>query len=116
MAGIPWSCAAGTKCDRTRPAVIARGQARLDERAHVHPAVPRGDRAEPNRRLARQRVELARRLLETTGLLVERIATAAGFGTTASLREHLHAAIGVAPQAYRRTFRGTPPARDLRAG
>ena len=33
----------------------------------------------------------------------------AGFGTTASLRQHLHAAIGVAPLAYRRTFRGTSP-------
>ena len=30
----------------------------------------------------------------------------AGFGTAASLRQHLHAAIGVAPLAYRRTYRG----------
>jgi transcriptional regulator GlxA family with amidase domain len=37
---------------------------------------------------------------------VERIAAEAGFGTTASLRQHLHAAIGVAPLAYRRTYRG----------
>ena len=41
---------------------------------------------------------LARRLLETTDLPVERIAADAGFGTTASLRQHLHAAIGVAPR------------------
>ncbi len=71
----------------------------------------------PSRWLARQRVELARRLLETTELPVERIATSAGFGTAVSLRQHLHAAIGVAPLAYRRTFRGAPPAGgDLRAG
>jgi transcriptional regulator GlxA family with amidase domain len=37
---------------------------------------------------------------------VERIAAESGFGTTASLRQHLHAAIGVAPLAYRRTYRG----------
>ncbi|HEV7726267.1 MAG TPA: helix-turn-helix domain-containing protein [Modestobacter sp.] len=62
----------------------------------------------PQRWLTRQRVELARRLLESTDIPVERVAAGAGFGTTASLRQHLHAAIGVAPLAYRRTFRGTP--------
>ena len=34
------------------------------------------------------------------------VAADAGFGTTASMRAHLHAAIGVAPLAYRRTYRG----------
>jgi transcriptional regulator GlxA family with amidase domain len=60
----------------------------------------------PTRWLTTQRVAAARRLLETTDLPVERIATECGFGTTASLRQHLHAAIGVAPLAYRRTYRG----------
>jgi transcriptional regulator GlxA family with amidase domain len=60
----------------------------------------------PARWLITQRVAAARRLLETTDLPVERIAAEAGFGTTASLRQHLHAAIGVAPLAYRRTYRG----------
>jgi transcriptional regulator GlxA family with amidase domain len=60
----------------------------------------------PARWLTAQRVAHARRLLETTDLPVERIAADAGFGTTASLRQHLHAAIGVAPVAYRRTYRG----------
>ncbi|GAB4080032.1 helix-turn-helix domain-containing protein [Modestobacter muralis] len=63
----------------------------------------------PQRWLTQQRVELARRLLETTDSPVERVAADAGFGTTASLRQHLHAAIGVAPLAYRRTFRGALP-------
>jgi transcriptional regulator GlxA family with amidase domain len=35
------------------------------------------------------------------------IAGQVGFGGGTSLREHLHAAIGVSPLAYRRTFRGT---------
>jgi transcriptional regulator GlxA family with amidase domain len=56
--------------------------------------------------LVQQRVALARRLLEATDTPVERVATEAGFGTTASLRQHLHAAIGVAPLTYRRTYRG----------
>ena len=55
--------------------------------------------------LTRQRVERARHLLEETDLPVERIAADAGFGTAASLRQHLHAALGVSPRAYRRTFR-----------
>lgn len=62
----------------------------------------------PQQWLSQQRVELARRLLESTDAPVERVAADAGFGTTASLRQHLHAALGVAPLAYRRTFRGTP--------
>lgn len=37
-------------------------------------------------------------------LTVDRIAGRAGFATGASLRQHLHASIGVSPQAYRRTF------------
>jgi transcriptional regulator GlxA family with amidase domain len=60
----------------------------------------------PQRWLVQQRVALARRLLESTDTPVERVAAEAGFGTTASLRQHLHAAIGVAPLSYRRTFRG----------
>ena len=55
-----------------------------------------------------RRVALARRLLESTDTPVERVAGEAWFGTTASLRRHLHAAIGVAPLTHRRTFRGAP--------
>jgi transcriptional regulator GlxA family with amidase domain len=59
----------------------------------------------PGRWLAVQRVEHARRLLETTDLPIDRVAAQAGFGTAASLRQHLQATIGVAPANYRRTFR-----------
>lgn len=59
----------------------------------------------PGRWLIRQRVDLARHYLETTDWPVDLVAHHAGFGTGVSLRQHLHAAIGVGPQAYRRTFR-----------
>jgi transcriptional regulator GlxA family with amidase domain len=60
----------------------------------------------PGRWLIQQRVERARHLLETTDLPVDEIAGQVGFAGGTSLREHLHAAIGVPPLAYRRTFRG----------
>ncbi|MEU3825664.1 helix-turn-helix domain-containing protein [Streptomyces sp. SID486] len=58
----------------------------------------------PGRWLIQQRVSRARHLLEASDLPVDRIAAEVGFATGASLRQHLHAAIGVSPQAYRRTF------------
>ncbi|WP_313896194.1 helix-turn-helix domain-containing protein [Streptomyces sp. YIM 98790] len=57
--------------------------------------------------LLQQRLERARHLLEETDLPVDRVAEQSGFGTAASLRQHLHAALGVSPSAYRATFRGT---------
>jgi transcriptional regulator GlxA family with amidase domain len=60
----------------------------------------------PGRWLIQQRVSRAQHLLETTDLPVDDIAGRVGFATGTSLREHLHAAIGVSPLAYRRTFRG----------
>ncbi|WP_217999317.1 GlxA family transcriptional regulator [Nocardiopsis trehalosi] len=60
--------------------------------------------------LTRRRVERACELLERTDLPVDRIAADAGFGTGASLRQHLHAALGVSPSTYRATFRGPTPA------
>ncbi|MFF5205090.1 GlxA family transcriptional regulator [Streptosporangium sp. NPDC000396] len=59
----------------------------------------------PGQWLIMQRLELARRLLEASDLPVDDVALRAGFGTAASLRQHLHAAIGVSPMAYRRTFK-----------
>ncbi|SFA92218.1 Transcriptional regulator GlxA family, contains an amidase domain and an AraC-type DNA-binding HTH domain [Amycolatopsis marina] len=56
--------------------------------------------------LTQQRVERARQLLEETDLSVDRIAADAGFGTAASLRQHLQSTLGVSPTAYRETFRG----------
>ncbi|KUM99834.1 AraC family transcriptional regulator [Streptomyces yokosukanensis] len=61
----------------------------------------------PGRWLTQQRVARARHLLESSDLPVDRIAGEVGFATGASLRQHLHATIGVSPQAYRRTFQQT---------
>ena len=61
----------------------------------------------PGTWLLQQRVRHACHLLETTDLPVDRIATAAGLGTAASLRHHMRTALGVAPLAYRKTFRAS---------
>ncbi|MFE0136044.1 GlxA family transcriptional regulator [Streptomyces sp. NPDC059037] len=58
----------------------------------------------PGRWLIQQRVHRARHLLESSDLAVDRIAAEVGFATGTSLRQHLQAAIGVSPQAYRKTF------------
>ncbi|MHB1587825.1 MAG: helix-turn-helix domain-containing protein, partial [Acidiferrobacteraceae bacterium] len=54
----------------------------------------------------RERLALAQRLLETTDQSIDRIASAAGFGSSVSLRQHFAAAFRVSPSVYRRTFRG----------
>ncbi|WP_133905912.1 GlxA family transcriptional regulator [Actinophytocola oryzae] len=61
----------------------------------------------PGQWLIRQRVELARDLLETTELATEAVARRAGFGTAAAMRHHLRAALGTSPMTYRRTFRAS---------
>ncbi|MEU2162202.1 helix-turn-helix domain-containing protein [Streptomyces sp. NPDC019208] len=61
----------------------------------------------PGQWLARQRVERARQLLESTELPMDRVARDSGFGTAQSMRQHLTAALGVTPTVYRRTFRAT---------
>jgi transcriptional regulator GlxA family with amidase domain len=58
--------------------------------------------------LLTQRIRRAQELLETTDDSVDTIAAAAGMGTGATLRRHFHRALGVPPDAYRRTFRTSP--------
>jgi transcriptional regulator GlxA family with amidase domain len=62
----------------------------------------------PGQWLTRQRVDLARHLLETTDLSIDHVADRAGFGTATSLRQNLQATIGISPSAYRHTFQPTP--------
>jgi transcriptional regulator GlxA family with amidase domain len=62
----------------------------------------------PAQWLTRHRVDLACHLLEASDLPIDHIAHRAGFGTPASLRQHLHATIGVSPNTYRRTFHTGP--------
>ena len=63
----------------------------------------------PTQWLLQRRIDEARRLLESTDLSIDKIARHSGLGTAASLRQHLQSAIGVAPSAYRRTFRSAAP-------
>ncbi|MEV4318500.1 helix-turn-helix domain-containing protein [Actinocrispum sp. NPDC049592] len=58
----------------------------------------------PGKWLLGQRLEHARRLLETTDLPVDRVAADSGLGTAASLRQHLKANLGVSPLSYRKAF------------
>ncbi|NDK88097.1 helix-turn-helix domain-containing protein [Gordonia desulfuricans] len=60
----------------------------------------------PGAWLRERRLDLARQLLETTDLSVEVIAARSGLGSADNLRHHLRTELGMAPSAYRRTFRG----------
>lgn len=60
----------------------------------------------PLRWLAAQRLDEARRLLETTDLPVDQIAELSGLGSGANLRLHFARGLGVTPTAYRRTYQG----------
>jgi transcriptional regulator GlxA family with amidase domain len=61
----------------------------------------------PAKWITQQRVERARHLLETTDLVIDQVARHSGFGTGAALRQQMSATLGVAPSAYRATFRST---------
>ncbi|QDZ13775.1 GlxA family transcriptional regulator [Humibacter ginsenosidimutans] len=61
--------------------------------------------ASPQQWLLDQRIDLARLLLETEAISVERVAERAGFGSSASLRQHFRARIGVSPTEHRAAFR-----------
>jgi transcriptional regulator GlxA family with amidase domain len=54
--------------------------------------------------LTGMRVDRARRLLESTGLTVDRVAEQSGFGSYASLRHHFLRTVGVSPQKYRQSY------------
>ncbi|MER7466681.1 helix-turn-helix domain-containing protein [Streptomyces sp. NPDC097981] len=61
----------------------------------------------PLRWLLTQRVHRAQELLETTDNTIGAIATATGMGSDTTLRRHFNRAVGVPPEAYRRTFRSS---------
>jgi transcriptional regulator GlxA family with amidase domain len=64
----------------------------------------------PLRWILTERLRLAQRLLETTGLPVDAVARRSGFGSPDNLRKHFSRTIRTTPQAYRRAFRGLSPA------
>ena len=59
--------------------------------------------------LLEQRINRARRMLETTDQTIDWIAHHCGFGSAATLRHHFASRLGTSPRAYRYTFRGTTP-------
>lgn len=59
----------------------------------------------PHRYLTAQRVLFAQRLLESTNLDIDQIATRTGFGTAVNLRTHFRRQVRTSPASYRRTFR-----------
>jgi AraC family transcriptional activator FtrA len=60
--------------------------------------------ASPGDWLTRERVARAQELLETTGLSIEDVAAASGFGSAATLRHHFRSGLGTSPAAYRERF------------
>jgi AraC family transcriptional activator FtrA len=62
----------------------------------------------PHRWITRQRVLLARRMLENTDASVEEIARRCGLGSAANMRAQFATVIRTSPAAYRRTFQTSP--------
>jgi AraC family transcriptional activator FtrA len=58
----------------------------------------------PYQWLLRQRVQLARRLLESTDLSIEMVAEKCGFQTASNLRKHFGRVVHTSPKAYREAF------------
>jgi transcriptional regulator GlxA family with amidase domain len=58
----------------------------------------------PLRWLLEQRIDLARQLLETTELTMDRVAERSGLGSADSLRLHFVRTEGVTPSAYRAAY------------
>jgi transcriptional regulator GlxA family with amidase domain len=85
----------------------------LARRAHMSPRnFARAFRHEvgmtPATYVQAQRVEAARRLLETTGRSVAEVAAASGFGRVETIHRAFRRVLHVAPAQYRRHFRAAP--------
>ncbi|WP_239162791.1 GlxA family transcriptional regulator [Paractinoplanes rishiriensis] len=110
---IPFTAGAGTESTRSWALDrLAEPVTLEDMAAHARMSVRTFTRRfrdetglSPRQWLLRQRVAHAQLLLESTDLAVEAVARRSGLGSATALRQHLQAAIGVAPSAYRKTFR-----------
>ena len=67
----------------------------------------------PARWVNRHRIRKAQQLLEATDQPAERIGELVGFTSPTAFRERFRELVGVSPQAYRRSFRPTPPRAPL---
>lgn len=65
----------------------------------------------PTQWLVQQRLERSRWLLEASDVPVERVAAMAGLGSPTALRRHFTRTYGIAPSAYRHTFRSNQDTR-----
>ncbi|MDQ2878548.1 MAG: transcriptional regulator FtrA [Pseudomonadota bacterium] len=68
----------------------------------------------PGEWLTSERMELAKQLLETSEIAIEKVALASGFGTIATLRHHFRRRMSLSPRHYRARFRATHDAADGR--
>lgn len=55
--------------------------------------------------ISQQRINLARKLLETSDLSIEQIASKSGLGSAANLRKHFDRQLRLTPSVYRSTFK-----------
>ncbi|WP_155372523.1 helix-turn-helix domain-containing protein [Catellatospora vulcania] len=104
LAGLlPWVMA---RLDRPLTVEDLARQANLSSR-HLARHFRSATGVTPLQWLSTQRIRRAQELLENTDDSIDAIAAAAGMGTATTLRRHFHRTVGVAPDAYRRTFRST---------
>ncbi|HEY0011756.1 MAG TPA: transcriptional regulator FtrA [Allosphingosinicella sp.] len=64
--------------------------------------------------LLRERVEIAKQLLEDSGFTIDQIADEAGFGASETFRHHFRRVVGTSPAEYRRMFSIAHGERHLR--
>ena len=94
----------GHRAARPTPHGRRSGRARPSEPPPVQPRFREATGTTPHQWLLSQRILLARRLLETTDLSIDRVANEAGFGSPAALRMHFQRIVRTSPLAYRRVF------------
>ena len=68
----------------------------MSERTFPAP-LPGGHGHDAGRWIVRARLDIARELLERTGLSIEQIATRTGLGTAMTMRHHFRRKMGVSP-------------------
>ncbi|WP_225437329.1 GlxA family transcriptional regulator [Arthrobacter sedimenti] len=91
------------------------GQAHMSRRTFVR-AFRAATGTTPSAWIRTRRLDAARRLLETTDLPIDQIATDCGFGNAVTLRQNFAATFSTTPTAYRRRFTTRSTATDLRDG
>ncbi|MFB7517187.1 helix-turn-helix domain-containing protein [Streptomyces sp. NPDC056144] len=98
---LPWAIA---RLDRPLTVEDLARRARMSSR-HLGRHFRAATGTTPLQWLLTQRIRRAQELLEATDESIDAVAAATGMGTATTLRRHFHRTVGVAPDAYRRTFR-----------